>query len=513
MERNKIELLQYHVACLIKSETRHNFFKTFVQRIMPLIRIIAPKMLRSLFLKSREEERKRLALEDAVLAEIKKSFVYMKTKLLNESFLDEEEIKQKACYVETILNFNFQRNSDGACLNCNGAERNHRAYLLPSYAWGLWEEMRQLIQLIYEKGRLDIIEKMVEMRYQKEYCVNENNDKSLIQRYDCMQCGYIYDQKTALRDLDGIAIQFGALSDEWCCAECSSSKSSFMIQHKYVLRNVAKIDCFIFAPSFEKLQELNNSFDTNDDLWIIYESLRRIEVGWKLGWDFLRKKKLAFNSIKSIRNGSYYLGIQSLYFEGKALRQSPRSRTGEFFYSREKVTKMLKKLIEAIYTNSGQLENDQEQILVPHSIELFIEKEQWLCLKVEWIPGIFEILKVHSFSNISGGKKEDNGNIRLKFLTSLIKNPQKVVYMPTSEGNSSQIFEKIGLEGILGKIFVKKKIKGGAILHPKFNDVELLSPFELNRLLTVLNELEVIEWIPRYDLCCINRSSFYKSIN
>ena len=114
-----------------------------------------------------------------------------------------------------------------------------------------------------------------------------------------------------------------------------------------------------------------------------------------------------------------FIGADNKPIELSAVKDVP------FFLDKERVNQSLSIILKKMGAPLEGISCECEYVF-PLNIELCFELTHYLCLRVEWAPGIFEILQMHLFQGI-------DTNIRYDFIKELCANPKTLVSMNPSD--------------------------------------------------------------------------------
>lgn len=252
------------------------------------------------------------------------------------------------------------------------------------------------------------------------------------------------------------------------------------------------IDTFMFVPSVEILWKLQKTADKAT--WSIYAIFDDIKRGYDLNRDCLRKKYLHYDSAEACSRSAKLLGWHGIYTEMQLVKKPPVDDGDlEFFYSREYIDKQLKLLLGRIFGQDLHTFSS-DPMLYPVFIELRIDDfDKHLRLKVEWAPGLTEILHMHTFQDCDLDKEK---NVVFNYFSALFNNPgimQKISFEQATGANAKKYLERVGFRGVLHKLFIIRK-KNNVILKSTRVMLVGLSQIIVKNLLKHLMVLEHVEW-------------------
>ena len=253
------------------------------------------------------------------------------------------------------------------------------------------------------------------------------------------------------------------------------------------------IDIFSMVPSRHKLIELQDMFSwtsrIKSPVWVAWENLFQIEWSWKLSRDFFRKKELHYENPKDCKRSAQLLMFHSLAFDVKSI-QKRRKQKNISFCDRDRISKNLELVLSEVYSQSDYT-SELSMFVIPYAIELTMEENDVrLYLIVKWTQEIKQVCHLHTFQDL-------DSNIRYKFINDLLANPNILITMDPESAtgiNAKQYLEKIGINGVLDKLFIIRKTAHGATLRNKCVPLVDESEVTLKRLSRHIQNLETIKW-------------------
>jgi hypothetical protein len=363
-------------------------------------------------------------LEKKTLKELSTFFDRLKQLISNTNLLQNQNIKQLVCCTEMMLSFgankkeNFEINElsepefileldrnkvseklfwatkkidrISICRNCQAPHSNHRAYILPSYEWGIHNELEKLCHELLNLEHEDL--------------------KSLFSE--------IPDIKTFT-----FAPSFHELE-----------KLRNTLTQDAIQRNETEI-----WQAFEILYRVE---------WASNDQLGQDGLKKNASRDFLRKKKPSYDDAQALRTAANLLGLNNLRCEVVGLVPAQKRTKHSFFSNRTILQQNLDKILRKIY-QSADTSVDSDNPPFPHSIELKIEDFDRLRLFVEWMPGVIEVCHLHTFKDDQDSSrlgfiteliKKPDGNMRIRRLSNETK-------------NTKEYLRRAGIDGIIRKLF------------------------------------------------------------
>lgn len=432
-------------------------------------------------------------LEENALIQIKKALEFLKQRILEEEIL-KESVKNHVCIIQSMLKFrasdenyinvlNDQGINELLCAICGDKEERHRVYVMPSYLQGLFEHMCYLCNAIFNLGREDLVIDFVQIKVLNEY------------QYDQMGNPY--------------------------------------------LNQIRVIDKFTFAPLIFELAQFNDTYCLGNDKtmpsWLAWETLYSIEWASKeSARDFFRKKKeLKYNTPDLCEKNAHRLQLHSIRCEVKAIcnkdqesckinndkwpdriiklsvsgisntkedqvllpetREEQNIRDKISSHNRERLDRALEIVLKDVY---GVSNDAIEHLIYPQAIELIIEDDIKLRLKVEWNSHIVEMLDLQAFKErIEAG--EDIPNTLYNFVNELIDKPgifMELNYSLGTKVNVKKYLKKIGLSGVLYDLFIVNQTGSKAMLRSKRIILSKIPKAKLKKLDKHLENLRHHKW-------------------
>gem|GEM_PF-3996971 len=527
-----MKILRYYEGQVYAAKNDYDFCRILVTKLNPLMRILAPGLYNKWDQEKKAYVTTRLELEAKVLTEAIEYFKLLKKRLRKKGLLKEIQIKQHICIIETMLRFGENRSAtfvkksidpvnercfkwrktksrelylssdikdfEWECLNCHGLEIDHRLYTFPSYVYGVYTEVKNLCLTIIALSMGELVKDRVEIRYRPGTKFVEKKDGNILQGYRC-SCGYIYDDKTAKKGANDQFISFDQLSEDFCCPFYKCPMSHFEIYRYPILCNVSHVNSFNFAPSFHELQNLNDLLNKDceniedNDIWIAVEMLHRIDWAWNISRDYLRKKTntLSHKDAKDCARSAFLLGLCNLTAEVNKLEPKRKRNRNALFCDRVHVKENLEKVLHEIYHSSDQTLSKASDIAIPYAIELILEDHNQLRLFVEWMPGVIEVCHIHSF-------QDSAINIGRSFVADLLDHPGESIKINLSEDldeNAKEYLRRIGIKGVLARLFIREAKADKAIFWPKRRVLEDMPGATLKKLCNSIQKFKTVTWL------------------
>ena len=226
-------------------------------------------------------------------------------------------------------------------------------------------------------------------------------------------------------------------------------------------------------------------------MWVAFEMLYRIEWAWNISRDYLRKKTLTYKSAEDCAKSALRLGFHSLRGEIKNLQPKQKRKKSTFFCRRNFLEKNLNKVLQRVYESEECVLSQISEKSIPHAIELLLEDDIQLRLSVEWIPGVIEVCHVHSFQD---DHTECAKNSRRNFVCDLLDKPGKRVQIRVSGENAKEYLRRVGIKGVVAKLFIKEAKADTAILRSKPVALEGMSEATLKKVCSAIQKLKAVRW-------------------
>lgn len=456
---SSIKILSYYVAVFYTQKADDARCAMLSERILPLIEGTRGDLCNGWIREKIEHQCKYKVLYAKAFDDIQKVFMILKQRIICAKLLENEKIKPRICVIETMLGlrsadektfskvYDDKGFPDLICCNCELSEEAHRAYVFPSYVWGVYEAVKRLCCALIDMRREDLI-----------------NDYAEIEYSDC--------QDPLLFGLNF----FSSLN------EYEDHQSIF------------------FRLGDERLHMQG---------WVAYENLWRIKWARDINRDFFRKKGLRYQNKKACDKSASILSLHGLYAEVKTIQNKHINKKkrkvtfliGEnrepveielgnakpFFLDEQYINQSLAVVLSAM---GVPLDENLDDYDFPQSIELGFEKTHYLCLAVQWTPEIFEICQLHGFQDIEK-------NVRHDFIADILDNPKEFRSMKrlAADGiNAKQYLERIGIKGVLDKLFIEQKTGTGAILRAKRVDLTKESAVTRKKIRKYTQGLKTVVW-------------------
>ena len=479
------------------------------EKILPLIERICGDLHQKWFDEKAVYIKESKSLYEKALENIKQIFAILRQEVVSAGLLENKKIKQLVCI--TDARFEFRPAKEGAfteiynvtgkpesfCSNCELSKETHRVWALPSYVHCLYEAVQRLCSELVELRREDLIADYAEIEYVERYRYVPKPPKKTLQEYFCPNCCWVFNDDSAPKDEMGNPIPFDKLDKNWRHPKCEDLPKDFRMYQERISCTALLLFGLTFYTSLRKFEDHRNLLVYGDKelseipSWVAYETLRRIKWAREAQRDYFRAKGLCFKnpSPETCEKSASLLGQHSLWSEVKSVQNQDRNKNkkkrkytiliGEdhkplvlpsvkdvpFFLDKDRINKSLALVLKKIGVSPEGISCECEYIF-PINIELGFEDKYRLCLSIEWAPGIFEILHLHLF-------QASDTNIRYDFIKELYENPQMLINNSLDEFgiNAKQYLERIGITGVLDKLFIAEKMKTGAILRAKRIDL------------------------------------------
>lgn len=524
----KKKLLKYYEGLTYAKTNDYDFCEMAVIKLIPLMRVLFPALFSEWEKKAKAYLIKRTELESKARDDINKAIETLKQRLGEANLLQEPSIKQQLCCIEAVQKCGVgyenmfeekptepekisilkrkktkscqsewyvaieERRSDFFCCNCGSLEHDHRVTVLPSYVWGFNEKVENLCRTIIKLGRKDLVQDYVEIIGRREIQEVEQIEGNTLPAYVC-ECGFIYNDQSAKKDLHGQLIAFDQLPEDWFCPSESCSKGDYQRHYYRVPCIVYYANSFNFVLSFNELERedrlfLQSDVPSKDNIWPSVGNLYLLEWAYKSRSDYFRRKKLIYATPEKCAHSAKLLVLHSTKTEVTNLKPKEKRKNDTFICKRERVKKDLDTIIQKSCESDDHIVNQVDDTVIPFRIELALEDDIKLRLLVEWIPGVIEVCHLHLFHY--------KDSTRHTFLDDLLNNPGKPVKIKSTEGlveNAKEILRKAGISGVLAKIFICKAKAETATLRGSVY-LERWSEPMLKKLCKAIQKLEHIEW-------------------
>ena len=529
-----IKMLSCYVALFYSEKTDDIRCEILADKILPLLEKISPDLHKQWLEEKEEHVNASKLLYEKALADIKNVFSVLRQRVVSAGLLENEKIKQSVCIADARFEFRpasenaFIKNSpitgkpEWICFNCGRSKEIHRVWALPSYVHCLYKAVQFVCNVLVDLRREDLINDYAEIEYVERYRWVPKPPKKTLQEYFCADCCWIFNDDSAPKDKDGNPIPFDGLDKNWKHPNCEGLPRDFhMYQERISCTEPLLLELTFFA-SLRKFEDHRNFLITVDKkpsevlTWVAYETLWRIKWALETPRDYFRKKGLRFKNPSPVtcEKSASILGLHSLWSEIKTSQNKNRNKNkkkrkytflGEdnkslelsavkdvpFFLNKERVNQSLSVILKEIGAPLEGISCECDYLL-PLNIELCFKLTHYLCLRIEWAPGLFEILQIHSFQDI-------NANIRHDFIKELYENPERLVSMDTSDASgisAKQYLERIGITGVLDKLFIAQKTGTGAILSAKHIDLTKASTAIRKKVRKYIQELKTFKRHP-----------------
>lgn len=453
-----IKLLKHHEDLFFKAQNNYDACKILSEDIMPIMRIAASSSYNGWCKKITKRIKSQLKNERKAFIEAKEYFELLKQRIMTEGLLKESSIKQVVCCIETILSFGLESEHQ---FKEEDIEPTTEVYLdVASLKKGKklkWAKRKKTVEII---------------------CINCGG-LELSHRIHVLP-SYVYGLCKAIENLCDLLFDLGF---------------QHLIEDKVEIKNSC-IYKFNFASSFYALEELNNPLkNENDDLvWLEFEWLHRIEWAWKLSRYFLKDKKLDYRNAKNCTRSRNLLLRNHLRLEVDNLKPNQKKKKYTFFCDREYIKKNLDVVLSKIYNEQSEQALTIDNFKIPYSLKLMIINHKELVLIVEWVHGIVQFFYMHTFYDISSdySESDDFYNVRYNFIVELLDSPGNLAQMDPQQAaiNAGQYLNKVGIRGIIYKLFILKKTRYGAILKNKKIVLTGESPATLKKVIGYIEGLE-----------------------
>lgn len=505
--KNRIlRFLKYIVKKNRSKKDAEEYKIAVIDEILPLIFMLRPDLDKKTDAFLNDYKSQRNKLENLSIEQIKKAYSILKLRVTQRNLWENIEIKRIICSIEAILQFkpddrdavevkNVDGNTDFICNLCGDSKINHRIFVFPSYVEGLFMKVCNFCDILHKQGHNDLIKDLVVF---KKTIVDQ--ELSPFRKYYCFECKYVYNKNSALRDNNGQIIAFDDLDDGWACPKCSVDKSEFFpIYPGYIAHKVFKISRYKFAPAFFKLSNFDRKFN-------FYKQSPKLEIALfnifcltetitEERRSYLRKrekKPLHFNNHQKIAENSYLLLLNLQRTELKPKAEAKKLEDRTVVHGRKWIDNNLDSILEEAYKDYKK-NNKSYKPVYPESLELFLTDERELRLKIGWDCDIIQTVEIQKFHGES--------NVIFNFVDMLIQNPgvpQSFQYdlKVAAKLNAKTYLNKIGLEGILYKLFITNKDGSSVYFNSKCINIrdKNLSKEELEEIVLHLGGLSHIDW-------------------
>lgn len=216
------------------------------------------------------------------------------------------------------------------------------------------------------------------------------------------------------------------------------------------------------------------------DLYFRYLEVRAMENDTPL----VISETITFSEVKDPRLDILFEGVQMIPINLEPILAGTIVENS--LYTREKIYTKLNIVLNHIY----QLNTHISDEITPQIIELTLDDDTYLCLKVTWQNNIISFFTMHNFQE---AKHTDN-ELQM-FIENLLDTNSVILDKCSASGvNATKYLRRIGIFEILDEIFVAQKTAFTVKLSSKSIEVEKLSPDMINRLLQHMNNLEFRKW-------------------
>lgn len=274
-----------------------------------------------------------------------------------------------------------------------------------------------------------------------------------------------------------------------CCAIFDLGNEGFVrpyIKIRYsstYQRNI--IDTFCFIPSLLVLDKFDN--DALESDWMLYDYFYSIEWSLNLNRDFFRKKELSYENSNACCRSAFLLTLHGVHGEVSAVKNKRQGHNRVMMYHRGCIQDKLKQLLTLVNYNHEEVKKTFWQL--PISIELKLYDHRLLCFRIEWAPGIFEVVTLHLF------QEPLEKNMLYRFIKSLLENPgQEIAVSYVTGATVKKNLERIGMSGIIAKIFFVEKSSFIAILKYSKMNIADLSKSSIKKIQKYIPKLKHVKW-------------------
>lgn len=354
------------------------------------------------------------------------------------------------------------------------------------------EQVYSLCHYLLRLGREDLLKGYATTRSINKYLFFSHKEGNVLPAYSCCDCGYVYDDLSALKDVDGRFLPFDKLGTEWICPICRC-QTDFQVYEYSISSNVTIIDEFIFAPSIIKFDRLEKSFlwDNVQDASVALDFLLLVMRCWNTPFSFFDDKNLNYTNLKARFQSLQYLNLHSFWAIVNAIKTQKNNHEKVYFFIKESLTRCLELIMNAVIlyqeTIIGNMTKDASQP-IPYFIEIRLDG-LYLLLDVRWTKdGSRETYIIHKFVNQSGPYEFMKQIDAAENGSSIIIDEKKI---GASGLTVNKFLERIHFFDIFAKIFFKERITNCVTLRSKeilLADIEGVSLVELCRCIRSLEK-------------------------
>lgn len=478
-------LLKYQIKVLRSQRTDHEYQDVLVRKVMPLIRLMFPMQHAQWIQEKKAFSQKRDELKKAALIEIKQVLACLKQRLQEAGLMDDETLKQCLSSIESVLEF-------------------REKYVMPSYIEIAHDRLKHLCEVICGIRCEDLIKDYAEIRYSLKY-KDEPQKAGDFQAYRCIDCGYLYCDSTAPKNIDGQPTPFEDVGSNWTCPIAGGDQSNFQKYQLPILYNVPIIDTYkaSFVPSIYELKELDDLISRHGRAWasrpdwVAWESLYNIEWSFNVSRDYFRNKDLHYETPADCERTAFLVERDASRAEVKSIQSKRQKRNRVYLFRSDFVDPNLDRIFKSLCgedDSSNNLES-ADYAAFPYGIELTLEDDNHLRLMVEWIPGIIEVCHMHTFQELEKINGDPMKNSMYDFICALLESPGVLVKIKPVEGaNAKKYLSRAGISGTIAKFFIVERGHEHAILGFTRRVLTNESEVTLKSLCARIQKLEHVRW-------------------
>lgn len=426
----------------VSHKTDHEYVQYLLERIAPLTFVF--------FDLQRQKKENLIAIngmENELLQELEKGYKTLKGRLKQQGLLEHPAIKKRVCIIDSILK--FRKTKDNArnegtekkpkyvCNSCNVPMERHNIYVLPSYAMGIFEEMKNLSVTIFEIHGPNVLQGFVETQDVVENVEVEEYTRKYVctSCHDGKICGYIYHNNSSLFGLFDTLVS-------WQCPRCNGDKDCFLpSRHNTEEQKKTVIERFLFGKQYGVLKEAHDDFARTQagalyNLELLVVAVKSEESRLKYRRKNIRYRNREDCAQELVLSRSY--AIKDAVSTIKKKKQSKNA----FTYNRKFFEQCVVSLIEAI---PSEAESDTKIYPILLGIEL---KEYILYWNIQWSNEVTEVVYTHTF--------HDSDRNICRYVESLFDNDGGCSIPLEGRGkvNIRKNLEKVGLKGALYEQFI-----------------------------------------------------------
>lgn len=428
-----IQILQYCIDQLFLRLIKGELSSAPVSRVMDLIRLMYPDLILKWQVERVRYFETRNILEQAAHVEMHDAFVLFEKRLTSSGLLENPAMRQNLLLMKSAI------------------EGSPDVLLVP-YLRVAYDHFKCLCYSILDAGRHDLIKDYANVRYSRS-----------------LQ-GYVIDN-----------FMFTAFFE--------------LLEHDDVLRwsNRSNVNCPAWV-AWDTLISLEWSLKDKSKCTI------NGETTYRENRDEVRRKRLCVcykpvddkvlpercKDKEICQESSFRLYLHDLRAEGKTVKGGAEV----FCFSEKNISNALQIIFGEI-KDAPVVLKPSGKFLFPSSISFVIENDIHLRLILEWAPRVVEIYSMHTFQYITPGS-----NVISEFMIKLLDSPKRLVKISrnASGNNATKFLRRVGINGVLDKLFIIKKTSEGAMLRSARIDLTRVSVQTLEEVREYVQIFEHERW-------------------